>query len=140
MMNAVWIALGVLAIYFVISTILYRRKLKKYDPADASEHIVNLNDTNFDNQIKSGVTLVDFWAAWCAPCKVIAPIIDELANEMHESAKIAKLDVDKNQKSAAKFKVRNIPTLIVFKDGKEVERIVGVKPKHYLKKAIEKVL
>ncbi|MCF8368191.1 MAG: thioredoxin [Bacteroidales bacterium] len=104
--------------------------------APPSENIKILTDSTFETTIKNGVSLVDFWAAWCGPCKVQGPIVDEIANEIGEKANICKLDIDKNQRTATKLGIRNIPTLILFKDGKPVDKFVGVKPKGVLMKAI----
>lgn len=101
-----------------------------------SENVKYLNDENFDSEIASGVTLVDFYADWCGPCRMIAPIIEELAGELQDQASIAKLDIESAQKTTSNFNVTSIPTLILFKDGNEVERIVGVKDKDSLKSLI----
>lgn len=102
-----------------------------------SENIVYLNDENYKKNIEKGVTLVDFYADWCGPCRAIAPVIEELANEMKGKVSIAKLDIDKAQKATAEFQVTSIPTLILFKDGKEQQRIVGLRDKATLKKLCE---
>ena len=87
----------------------------------------HLTDANFDDTIKSNrVTLVDFWASWCGPCRALAPTIEELAKEYAGKALVAKLDVDENPEKAECFQVFSIPTLIIFKDGCEVERLVGL--------------
>lgn len=88
---------------------------------------IQITDSNFAEEVgKSTIPiLVDFWATWCPPCKMIAPIIEQLAKEMAGKAKIGKLDVDQNPITASKFRVQSIPTLIIFKDGKEVDRMVG---------------
>ncbi len=93
-----------------------------------------LTDTTFDEEIKSadGVVVVDFWATWCGPCKVIAPVLDEIAEEQAGKVTIAKLDVDENQMIARRFDVMSIPTLIVFKDGEPQKRLVGAKGKGQL--------
>ena len=101
--------------------------------------IKELTDQNFQAQVKSGVTLVDFWASWCMPCKMMAPILNEVAEEVGESAKIAKLDVESNRGSSAKYGVRNIPTMVLFKNGKEINRFVGAKSKNFLVSEINKV-
>ena len=93
-------------------------------------NITNTSDSAFDNDIKGSVpVLVDFWAEWCGPCKALAPKLEEIAGELAGKAKIVKVDVDANPDSAAKYGVRGIPTLVVFKDGKEVGRLVGNQPK-----------
>ena len=88
-------------------------------------HAAALNDSNFATTTASGVTLIDFWAVWCGPCRFIAPMVDELAVEYTGKATIAKVDVDEAPSLAEQFNVSNIPTLIVLKDGKEVKRFMG---------------
>lgn len=105
-----------------------------------AENVKYLSDEDFQEKIKSGVTLVDFYADWCGPCKMIAPIIEELAKEMNGQVSIAKLDVDKSQETTATFQVTSIPTLILFKNGAEVKRIVGLKDKDTLKNLITSFL
>lgn len=95
--------------------------------------LLYLDDANFEETISKGVTLVDFYADWCGPCRMIAPIIEELSNELHGTAKIAKLDVEKAQNTTATFQVTSIPTVIIFKDGKEFKRVVGLRDKETLK-------
>ena len=93
------------------------------------------------NVLESGQpVLVDFWADWCGPCKMIAPVVDELADEYEGKFSFTKLDVDANPQTAMQFGVRSIPTLLLFKDGKVAEQIVGAVPKAVLKKKIDKVL
>lgn len=107
--------------------------------ANESKHIVYLNDDNYREGVAKGVTLVDFYADWCGPCKAIAPVIEELAQEMAGKASVAKLDIDKAQRATMEFEVTSIPTLILFKDGQEQKRVVGLKDKATLKKLIESV-
>ncbi|MFN2395413.1 MAG: thioredoxin [Bacteroidales bacterium] len=99
--------------------------------------VLIVTDNNFDQTIAEGVTLVDFWAVWCPPCRIQNPIIEEVAQEIGDMAKITKLDVDNNPNAASNNGVRNIPTLIIFKDGKQVERYVGVQQKENLIAAIK---
>lgn len=96
-----------------------------------SENITILTDATFDETVGSSSkpVLVDFWAEWCGPCKMIAPILEEIAVEQSEKISIAKLDVDSNVATATKFSVMSIPTLLLFKDGEVVARLVGAKPK-----------
>lgn len=100
--------------------------------------IIEVKDSNFDEQIQSGIKLVDFWATWCGPCKMIAPVLEDLAVDYEGKADILKLDVDQNQATAAKFEVMSIPTLIVFKDGQPVDKVVGFQPKENLAQVLDK--
>lgn len=100
--------------------------------------IIEVKDSNFDEQIQSSVKLVDFWATWCGPCKMIAPVLEDLAVDYEGKADILKLDVDQNQATAAKFEVMSIPTLIVFKDGQPVDKVVGFQPKENLAQVLDK--
>ncbi len=95
---------------------------------------VAVSDADFSTTVegRAGVTMVDFWAAWCGPCRMIAPIVEELAGEYEGRVQVAKLDVDANPRSAAKFGVRSIPTILFFKDGKLVDQVIGAVPKSAL--------
>ncbi len=98
---------------------------------------LEITDSNFNEVIKNNnIVLIDFWAEWCGPCRMIAPMIEELANEYEGKAIIGKLDVDNNQESSIKYGVRSIPTLLVFKNGEMVDRHVGAVPKEVLSKSI----
>ena len=100
---------------------------------------IELTSDNFD-QAKEGIALVDFWAPWCGPCRMLAPVIDELANDFDGKAKICKVNTDEQGDLAAEFGVRSIPTLIFFKNGEEIEREVGFLSKEKLEKIIEELL
>ncbi|MFH0896141.1 MAG: thioredoxin [Bacteroidota bacterium] len=104
-----------------------------------SEKIVNLTDSDFQKQISKGVALVDFWASWCMPCKMMAPVLNEVANEAQEQVKICKLNIEENSRMASHYGVRSIPTILLFRNGKEVSRIVGVKSKEYLLQQLHNV-
>ena len=84
--------------------------------------VKQISDATFNNEIEAGIVLVDFWAPWCGPCKIIAPILDELSAEIGDAAKIVKINVDDNPESASKYNVMSIPTLLVFKDGQLVDQ------------------
>ena len=99
-----------------------------------------LTEDNFKDAVASGVTLVDFWAEWCGPCKMIAPVLDELAATYEGKAKIGKVDVDSASGLAQEFSVSSIPTLIVMKDGVEVNRFIGVTGKGDLSQALDSAL
>ena len=92
---------------------------------------IAVTDTSFETEIEKheGLAVVDFWATWCGPCRMIAPILDQLAAEYSGKAKVAKLDVDANIKTATRFNVRSIPMILFFKDGKLVDQVIGAVPK-----------
>jgi len=102
--------------------------------------VTSLNDTDFDTTIAEGVTLVDFWAPWCGPCRMQVPILEELAESVDGQTKIAKLNVDEAETVAERFGVQAIPTLLLFKDGNEVQRFIGVQSKETLINAISSAL
>ena len=95
-----------------------------------------LTDSNFKDEISSGLVLVDFWAPWCGPCRMLGPIIEEVANEV-EGVTVGKLNVDENPQTAGEFQVMSIPTVILFKDGEAVETMIGLRPKEAYMEAIE---
>ncbi|MCC3380568.1 thioredoxin [Paenibacillus farraposensis] len=97
---------------------------------------ITLTKETFHGQIQTGVTLVDFWAPWCGPCKIQLPIVEELANELKGEATLAKVNVDDETELASQFGIRSIPTLLLFKDGKLADTMVGVNQKHILKEKI----
>jgi thioredoxin 1 len=102
---------------------------------------LNLIDTNFQSEIEEakGLALVDFWAPWCGPCQIMGPVIEEIAGELKDQVKIAKVNVDENPKTSNKYSVMSIPTLIFYKDGKEVERLVGAHDKETILQKIDEL-
>lgn len=115
---------------------LYSQRYKSSRRRNMSENLKHLNDDDFENEVSKGLTLVDFYADWCGPCRRIAPLLEELSCEMQGQATIAKLDIEHAQKTTERFGVTSIPTLILFKDGKEVKRLVGLTDKESLRKLI----
>ena len=94
----------------------------------ASERVVDLTEETFDKGIRDGLTLVDFWAEWCAPCKALGPAIEQLAEEYHDKITVAKVDIDANPNIPGKFGIRGIPTVILFRDGAQLDIFVGNSP------------
>ena len=103
---------------------------------------VSVDDSNFDQMVLESKppVLVDLWAAWCRPCLMVAPILDELAEEYNGRISFVKVDVDQNPKTAARYGIMSIPTLLIFKNGEPVSHIVGVRPKEELKQSLDAVL
>jgi len=107
-----------------------------------SENVHEFTDQNFDSDVTQSdiPVLIDFWATWCGPCKAIAPVIDEIAGEYNGKVKVGKVDVDHNQNTALKFGVRSIPTLLIMKDGKVVNQIVGAVPKSNITGMLDEII
>lgn len=102
--------------------------------------VINLNDENFKTEVEdaSGLILVDFWAPWCGPCQALGPIIEQLAEELEGKVKVCKVNVDKNQVTANRYGVSSIPTVLIFKDGNVVEKLVGYMPKESYLEAVSR--
>lgn len=100
--------------------------------------VIELNEANFENEVEknNGLVLVDFWASWCGPCRMLSPIVDEIAEERND-IKVCKINVDEEQALAAKFGIMSIPTLILFKNGNIINKVIGVQPKTALLEMIE---
>ncbi|MBN1143963.1 MAG: thioredoxin [Bacteroidales bacterium] len=136
-MQTALIITGIVIAIFVFLTLRAKAKMKSIPLVDDHEKILTLTDKNFQHQTSNKVVLVDFWAAWCGPCRVMAPVLNEIAGELKGNQYIGKVNVEQYQSLAGKFKVRGIPTLVLFKNGKEVNRFVGVKSKEFLVKQIQ---
>ncbi|MCX7631884.1 MAG: thioredoxin [Turneriella sp.] len=102
--------------------------------------VEEVTDSSFASKTASGVVMVDFWAPWCGPCRMVAPVLEDLQKEFEGKAKIVKLNVDENPETAMKFGITSIPTLVVFKNGELVDRTVGAAPKEHYKKILLKHL
>lgn len=103
----------------------------------ASEHIKKITEESFSKDIASGVTLVDFYADWCGPCRMLTPVLEKVAKELSGSASVAKLDIDHAQNVASSFRVTSVPTMILFKNGEEVGRLVGLRDADAIKEFIQ---
>jgi thioredoxin 1 len=105
-----------------------------------TDTLVELTDDNFATEAADGLVLVDFWAPWCGPCRMVSPVIEQLSGDYAGKVKVGKLNVDDNQRTAMSFRVMSIPTVILFKDGKPVETMVGAMPKSAYQARLDKHL
>ena len=138
-MQTTLIVIGLLiAIVFIFRSIAMA-KMKNTPMVADHKKVLTLTDQNFQQQTKNKVVLVDFWATWCAPCRMMAPVLNDVATELTGNSHVGKVDIQQYQSLANKFKVRNIPTMILFKNGAEINRFVGIKSKEFLLKEIAKV-
>ena len=132
------IVIGVLAGLVGLLMLNARRQMKSLKDVKESDKVLILTDLNFQNKIKTGTVLVDFWASWCVPCKMMIPVLNDVAEEANGKFTIAKVNVDEQKATASKFGIRSIPTMILFQNGREIKRIVGVKTKDYLLKELDR--
>jgi thioredoxin 1 len=138
-MQTTLIITGILIAFLLALYMIARARMKNIPVVADNDNILTLTDKNFQHQTKNKVVLVDFWANWCAPCRMMAPVLNEVANELTGNSHVGKVNIEQYQSLAQKFQVRNIPTLILLKNGTEVTRFVGIKNKEFLLQQINKV-
>ncbi len=138
-MQTTLIVIGILITAFIIFRSVMMWKIKNTPIVADHAKVITLTDKNFQQQTKNKVVLVDFWATWCAPCRMMAPVLNDVASELTGNLLVGKINIEQHQALAQKFKVRSIPTLILFKNGTEINRFVGIKSKDFLLKEITKV-
>jgi thioredoxin 1 len=129
---------NIVFLVFVTLCLISVPSCKSGKTGSSSENVLTLTGNNFSEETSTGVVMVDFWATWCMPCKAMAPIIDEIANQTKGKVKIGKVDVDANGDLANRFNVQGIPNIIIFKNGVPVENLVGIQSKETLIQALEK--
>lgn len=138
-MQTTLIIIGTLVAAFVILNIYARVKMKNLPAVTDHKDILTLTEKNFQQQTKGKVVLVDFWAAWCGPCRMMSPILNDVSSELTGKNAVGKINIEEQKTLADKFKVRSIPTLILFDNGKEIKRFVGIKQKDFLLKEINSI-
>lgn len=137
-MQTALIIIGIIVITLVTLVFYAKAKMKSIPLVADHKNILTLTDKNFQQQTKNKVVLVDFWAEWCAPCRMMAPILNDVATDLSGNHRVGKVNIEQFQSLAQKYKVRSIPTFILFKDGKEINRYVGGKSKEFLLNQITK--
>ncbi len=137
-MQIILIIIGSLIAAFVILLFIARAKMKNIPLVADHENILTLTDKNFQRQTKNKIVLVDFWASWCAPCRMMAPVLNDVAKELSGNSHVGKVNIEQFQLLAQTYQVRSIPTLVLFKNSKEINRFVGIKSKEFLLQQIQK--
>ncbi len=135
-----WIPIAILAVLLVAALYKRYKLLKNLADMPENENVIKLTDDTFEKTTAIGISLIDFWAPWCAPCKMLAPTINELADEFGERVNICKMNVDENRKTSAVLKIRSIPTVIILQNGAIAGHFVGVKPKYVYAKALKELV
>lgn len=138
-MQTTLIVIGILIATVVIFRYAAMAKMENTPMVADHAKVLTLTEQNFQQQTKNKVVLVDFWASWCAPCRMMAPVLNDVATELKGNSHVGKVDIQQYQSLANQFKVRSIPTLILLKNGIEINRFVGIKSKEFLLKEIAKV-
>lgn len=136
-MQTALIIIAVVIVAFTLLILKARSTMKNIPVVEDHKKILTLTDKNFQQVSKNKVILVDFWAAWCAPCKMMAPVLNDVAEELSGNTHVGKVNIEQYQTLAQKYQVRSIPTFILFKNGKEIDRFVGMKTKDFLVKQIQ---
>ena len=138
-MKTTLIIIGIIITFLGVLYIMARTRMKNIQVVADNDNILTLTDKNFQHQTKNKLILVDFWASWCAPCRMMAPVLNEVADELTGNSYVGKVNIEEYQSLAQKFQVRNIPTLILLKNGVEVNRFVGIKNKEFLIQQINNI-
>jgi|DewCreStandDraft_4_1066084.scaffolds.fasta_scaffold30630_5 thioredoxin 1 len=136
-MQTTMIIIGILIILFSIYIYKTYSKVKNAPLAANDEKIIILTESNFKKELSNKTVLVDFWASWCVPCRMMAPVLNEVSKELKGNNFVGKVNIEEHQSLAQKYKIKNIPTFILFKNGIEVNRFIGAKTKDFLIKQIE---
>jgi len=137
-MQTTLIITGMIILTLAALFLFARSRMKNIPTVADSDKILTLTDKNFQHQTKNKLVLVDFWASWCAPCRIMAPVLNDVADELAGNSHVGKVNIEQFQSLAQKFQVRSIPTLILFKNGREINRFVGIKTRDYLLEQIQK--
>ena len=138
-MQTALIIIGSIILGFLLWNFYARFKIKNIPKVADHASILTLTDKNFQQQTKNKVVLVDFWADWCAPCKMMAPVLNDVAGDLTGNSHVGKLNIEQYQSMAKQYHIRSIPSLILFRNGKEVKRFIGIKQKDFLLKEIKSV-
>jgi thioredoxin 1 len=137
-MQITLIVIGTVIAAFIIVIFTARAKMKNIPLVADHENILTLKEKNFQQQTKNKLVLVDFWATWCAPCRMMAPVLNDVAKELSGNSRVGKVNIEQYQSLAQKYSVHSIPTLILLKNGAEINRFVGIKSKDFLLQQVQK--